>query len=90
MNAKEKSLELIEKFEHYSYYDGHDMTTRFQRERSNKESAIECTLIAVEEIINELQTYSDLRSILVIEDLIITVIERLEFWQEVKQELNLM
>lgn len=57
-SPKEKAKELVDKFKQHSYYDGHDMTTRHQRERSNVESAVECALIAVDEIIGVLDEIS--------------------------------
>jgi hypothetical protein len=51
MTPKEKAIELVQKFKQYSYYDAHDLTSRFQRERSNIDSAKECAEICIDEII---------------------------------------
>lgn len=51
MTPEEKAKELVQKFKAHSYYDAHDLTTRSQREASNIASAVECALIAVDEIV---------------------------------------
>jgi hypothetical protein len=81
-SAKEKAVELVEKFKPYSYYDSHDLTSRRRREESNIESAIECALIAVDEIIilgllsNSSIKYNAIADV------------HKEYWQEVKKEIE--
>lgn len=79
-NPKEKANELVNKFMVYSYYDAHDLTTPQRRKESKKESAIQCALIAVDEILKSCPielvgnagkfTYTD------------------DYWQQVKTELE--
>jgi hypothetical protein len=52
-----KAKELVKSFKPYSYYDAHDLTSRFRREESNVESAIECALIAIDEVIKALEEH---------------------------------
>jgi hypothetical protein len=77
MTPKEKANELVKSFKSFSYYDYHDLTSRFRREESNVESAIECALIAVDEMIEELYEWGE-----------VWMKRRIEYWQEVKQEIN--
>jgi hypothetical protein len=63
MNPKEKAKELFEKYfielkEHQGYYD--------------LETAKQCVIIAVDEIINELEKWCELDN----------------YWEEIKQEIN--
>ena len=57
MTPAEKAKWLVDKFKQHSYYDAHDLTSKYQREQSNIESAKECALIAVEELILATHTY---------------------------------
>ena len=76
MTPKEKAIELL--FEKYSYII-YSM---------DKWQAKKCSLISVDEIINELQQYSDLESIIIFNEAYSSVIDRLSFWQKVKSELE--
>ena len=75
MTPKEKAIELVEKFECYVEYQGDDCFTEREKMLIN---AKRCALIAV-----------DLR---LDGDFIFTSIEygedSLEYWQEVKEEIN--
>jgi len=48
----------------------------------------QCALIAVEEMLGEYQSMSDLESIIVINDEVKFVVHQLEYWMEVKQEIE--
>ena len=47
-----------------------------------------CALIAVEEMLGEYQSMSDLESIIVINDEVKFVVHQLEYWMLVKQEIE--
>ena len=47
-----------------------------------------CALRTIDEIINEYQSMSDLESVLVVNNEITFVVDKLKYWQEVKQEIN--
>lgn len=79
LSPKEKAKDLVEKFKQYSYYDAHDLTTRVKREESNTQSAIECALIAVDDILKVLYKLSDCSDL---------VVEERDYYDEVKQELE--
>lgn len=76
MTPEEKAKELVESFKQHSYYDAHDLTTRSQRERSNRDSAIECALICVNEIIKAVNFPSP------------EMEHQKNHWQSVKEEIN--
>jgi hypothetical protein len=66
-NAKEKSKELIDKF--------YPRATSYASDRKNQiENAIQCALICVDEIIEELE-YMEIYS-------------RIDSWQEVREEIK--
>ena len=52
--------------------------------------AKQCALIAVEEMLGEYQSMSDLESIIVINDEVKFVVHQLVYWMEVKQEIELL
>ena len=79
LSPKEKAQKLVVKFKQYSYYDAHDLTTRVKREESNTDSAIECALIAVDDILKVLYKLSDCSDL---------VVEDRDYYEEVKQELE--
>ena len=87
MTPKEKSNELIEKFLNkpinFPYIDTVDKQCIGSGYMTYK-SAVKCAIIAVEEIIKELlkvevMIHPDFQSIFV---------QKIEFWQEVKQQLE--
>lgn len=47
-----------------------------------------CAIISVDLMIKELQSYSDLKSVIVIDDIDRTVISRIIYWNKVKREIN--
>ena len=66
-NTKEKAKELIDKF--------YPRATSYASDRKNQiENAIQCALICVDEIIEELE-YMEIYS-------------RIDFWQEVREEIK--
>jgi len=71
MEPKEKAKDLIEKFEPLADYNECDVFT--QRENMLK-NAIQCALIAVDEIIDAID-----KSL---------INSDIEYWQEVKNEIN--
>lgn len=74
MKAKEKAIDLIEKFENYVDYQGDDCFNEREKMLIN---AKRCALIAVDEILN----YID-------EEDTIYPSPQFEYWQDVKQEIN--
>jgi hypothetical protein len=67
MKPKEKAEELIDKFENYSFMD-------IDKKISSFNSAKQCALIAVDEMIEEL--------------IVTDFANRFSYWQEVKQEIE--
>ena len=64
------------------------MAKDFTRGVSMNEFSKQFALIAVEEIIREYQSMSDLESILVIEGQELSVIDKLYYWINVKLEID--
>ena len=76
MTAKEKAQELVNKFRKYAH--GHDDNNRFSP-AMEKESGKECAIIAVDEILLiKKEIWDDFHS------------EYFKYWQEVKQEIELL
>ena len=82
MNQKEKAKELIEKYKPHMYcYMGSGMLSNTYDESVVLQNAVKCSIIAVEEIIENLEplcishlgTYSN---------------PKIQFWQEIKKELE--
>jgi hypothetical protein len=88
MTPKEKARELVNKFIGYSYFsDGNNsMNIQYQQE----DNAKQCALIAVEEMLEEYQSMSDLESIIVINDEVRFIVHQLQYWMLVKQQINLL
>ena len=76
MTAKEKAVELVDKFAKYSHTD-FDYSKGGYQVKSQIANAKECALIAVDEILGEI--YSNK---------IITSDEKRIFWQQVKTEIE--
>jgi len=74
MTAKEKAEELVNRFKSFAYRDEHDLTTRKRSEQTNLENAIDCALIAVDEMLQIEKKYSNFGEY--------------EFLQEVKLEIE--
>lgn len=80
MTAKEKAQELVNKFRKYAH--GHDDNNRFSP-AMEKESGIQCALIAIDEILNNAVGYNAYDGVTGSDIWIDT-----EYWQEVKQEIE--
>ena len=80
MEAKEKAIQLVNSF--------NELGRDFTRGVSMKEFSKQCALIAVEEILSEYQSMSDLESVLVINNKTTFVVHQLFYWMEVKQEIK--
>jgi hypothetical protein len=78
MTPKEKAMELYDKFIFPCW------------ECDEFYKAKQCALIAVEEILSEYQSMSDLESVLVINNKPTFVVHQLVYWMEVKQEIELL
>jgi hypothetical protein len=74
MTPKEKALQLIDKFENYSFID-------IDKRISSFNSAKQCALIAVDEIIKT--------DMLIDEDTYVMTPSYLQYWQQVKQEIEI-
>ena len=73
---KEEAKELIDKFKEYSRYYSDELTTVQEEEGWTMETAKEIALISVDKIIEVLSGNNIFNAGLI------------EYWQEVKQELN--
>jgi hypothetical protein len=80
MKHKEKAKELVDKYYHL-----------FSVELENTidyREAKQCALIAVEEMLGEYQSMSDLESKIVINDEVRFIVHQLQYWMLVKQEIE--
>lgn len=75
MNPKEKAEELLKEFLPHAMFYIHDLTPPSKMKQEQKENAIECALICVKQIVEELYLYLD-------EDAV-----TFEYWNEVKDEI---
>ena len=75
MTPKEKAKELVDKFDEFTIHH----SWRFKND-----DAIECALIAVDEIINSTHSYQYMLAA----DLFTRKTFKREYWQEVKQEIE--
>ena len=82
MTPKEKALELFYKFNKVTSKEFNSDTF------TSATSAKKCALIAVDEIISQLQCVSDFESSIFIDNEYISVIELIEYWEEVKKEIE--
>jgi hypothetical protein len=73
--AKEKAMELVDKFVVYSYFS--DGNNSMNRQYQQEDNAKQCALICVDEILQELENGDDGQTSI-----------PYVYWQEVKQELN--
>jgi len=78
MEAKEKAIELINKFLDYSNDDYHDTKYQHELNETRRLNAKECAVIAVDECYYEINrhTSNDNR------------LKRMQYWREVKQEIE--
>ena len=79
MTPKEKAIELVNSC--------NDLAKDFTRGVSMNEFSKQFALLMVEEIIREYQSMSDLESTLVVVGQVLSVIDKLVYWMEVKQAL---
>ena len=79
MTPKEKAKELVLKFYDYTIQESWQSKNYF---------AIECALIAVEEMLGEYQSMSDLESKIVINDEVRFIVHQLQYWMLVKLEIE--
>jgi hypothetical protein len=79
MTSKEKAIELVNSC--------NDLAKDFTRGVSMNEFSKQFALLMVEEIIREYQSMSDLESTLVVEGQVLSVIDKLVYWMEVKRAL---
>jgi|688.fasta_scaffold1774573_2 hypothetical protein len=101
MTPKEKAEELVDNF--YQLAENIQWTNDDEKkEKSEKfndelgndvlifwnELAKQSALIAVDEMLSEYQSMSDVESVLVINDEVTFVVHQLVYWMEVKQEIE--
>ena len=82
MTAKEKAIQLVNSFD--------ELGRDFTRGVSMKEFSKQCALLAVEEMLSEYQSMSDLESVLVINNKPTFVVHQLVYWMGVKQNIELL
>ncbi len=80
MTPKEKAKELVDKMKL--------ATDEFGYININIERHKQCALIAVEEMLGEYQSMSDLESVLVINNKLTFIVHQLQYWMEVKQNIQ--
>jgi hypothetical protein len=80
MTPKEKAIELVDKM-----YDSMDI-----QDGNLWQSTKQCALVSVEQIIDEYQSISDLESTLVVNGQVMSIVDKIIYWQEVKQEIKLL
>ena len=74
LDAKEKAEELVEKFKPHSHFWVHDFGRKKDYDIEQLENAVECALIAVDEIIRIENHHKNHKWV--------------EYWQEVRQEIE--
>ena len=79
MTPKQKAIELVNSC--------NDLAKDFTRGVSMNEFSKQFALLMVEEIIREYKSMSDLESTLVVEGQVLSVIDKLVYWMEVKRAL---
>ena len=77
MTPKEKAKELIDKI-----YDVIDI-----QDGNLWQSTKQCALISVEQIIDEYQSISDLESTLVVNGQVMSIVDKIIYWEEVEREI---
>ena len=78
MKHKEKAIELVDKMWVYAVPNAN----------GSWQNAKQCALIAVDEMLGEYQSMSDLESKIVINDEVIFIVHQLQYWMLVKQEIE--
>jgi len=82
MTPKQKAIQLVNSFD--------ELGRDFTRGVSMKEFSKQCALLAVEEMLGEYQSMSDLESVLVINNKPTFVVHQLVYWMGVKQNIELL
>jgi len=85
MTPKEKAIELIDKY--INLYPSYIVMFQGDFDKAKKDIK-QCALIAVNEILLEYQSMSDLESKIIINDEVRFVVNQLQYWMEVKQEIE--
>lgn len=80
MTPKDKAEELVRKYYTFGLNNPAQSFSWYECK--------ECSLIAVEEMLAEYQSMSDLESKIVINDEVKFVVHQLIYWMEVKQEIE--
>ena len=80
MKHKEKAKELVSKYIHLAKQTSGANGTLYNSKQ--------CALIAVEEMLGEYQSMSDLESKIVINDEVRFIVHQLQYWMLVKQEIE--
>lgn len=99
MNAKEKAIELVEKFKPYVFpYSGSGMLVNQEDPEVIKKFAKDCALITVNKIINALENYDSTTEKYLADELKIEYLSAelqnmdsdFRYWNKVKQEVELL
>ena len=81
MKPHAKAMDLFN--DYYSY-----LKANLIYDEEAREDAKQCALIAVEEMLGEYQSMSDLESKIVINDEVRFIVHQLQYWMLVKQEIE--
>lgn len=85
MTPKEKAKVLVNKY--INLYPSYIVMFQGDLDKAQKDIK-RCALIAVDEMLEEYQSMSDLKSIIVVNDEVRFIIHQLQYWMEVKQEIE--
>lgn len=80
--AKEKAQQLVNNFLLYS--DDGDLKNRYWKIRNAKK----CAAYAVGTILDEYQSISDLESTLVVGGQVMSIVDKIVYWEEVEREIK--
>ena len=83
MEAKKKALELIEKFYEINDKEVSQATNPY----ISRQYTVLCALVAVDNTIDETEHYQDIVGMCMDDTHEESVIERLNYWEQVKEEL---
>ena len=84
MTPKEKAVKLVDKFLPILF------GVKPLYKKSDYFKAKQCALIAVEEMLGEYQSMSDLDSKIVINNEVRFIVHQLQYWMLVKQEISIL
>jgi len=76
--AKERAIELVDKFK----------LSTGANTKINIYVAKKCALISVGTILDEYQSISDLESTLVVSGQVMSIVDKIVYWNEVKQQIQ--